>query len=77
MLENNSCEVCFANVAAFCFPGDVLISSGVIAYLGAFTAAFRKRCTQDWTQACKVNCEVCLSLLPKSFAFSSACYEQC
>lgn len=34
--------------------GDVLISSGVIAYLGAFTAAFRKKCTADWTQQCKV-----------------------
>lgn len=34
--------------------GDVLISSGVIAYLGAFTAAFRKECTQEWTKICKV-----------------------
>lgn len=34
--------------------GDVLISSGVIAYLGAFTAGFRKECTQEWTKICKV-----------------------
>ncbi|RMX38335.1 hypothetical protein pdam_00005508 [Pocillopora damicornis] len=33
--------------------GDVLISSGVIAYLGAFTAGFRKECTQEWTKICK------------------------
>ncbi|XP_015752501.1 PREDICTED: dynein heavy chain 12, axonemal-like [Acropora digitifera] len=33
--------------------GDVLISSGVIAYLGAFTAGFRKECTQEWTKMCK------------------------
>ncbi|XP_078466584.1 dynein axonemal heavy chain 12 [Lampetra planeri] len=33
--------------------GDVLISSGVIAYLGAFTAAFRQDCTRRWTQICK------------------------
>lgn len=33
--------------------GDVLISSGVIAYLGAFTAGFRKIATQDWTNECK------------------------
>ena len=38
--------------------GDVLISSGVIAYLGAFTAAFRKECTQEWTNICKVRCIV-------------------
>ncbi|MGH0136030.1 UNVERIFIED_CONTAM: hypothetical protein FKN15_058794 [Acipenser sinensis] len=34
--------------------GDVLISVGVIAYLGAFTAAFRQECTKSWTQLCKV-----------------------
>lgn len=35
--------------------GDVLISAGVIAYLGAFTAAFRQTCTKDWSQLCKVG----------------------
>lgn len=34
--------------------GDVLISAGVIAYLGAFTAGFRQECTKDWTKLCKV-----------------------
>ncbi|KAK3519072.1 hypothetical protein QTP70_016355, partial [Hemibagrus guttatus] len=33
--------------------GDVLISAGVIAYLGAFTAGFRQDCTKDWTKLCK------------------------
>jgi len=30
--------------------GDVLVSSGIIAYLGAFTAAFRNQITEEWTQ---------------------------
>jgi dynein heavy chain len=38
--------------------GDVLISSGVIAYLGAFTSLFRKRCTDDWSQTCKVHIKI-------------------
>ncbi|XP_078517697.1 dynein axonemal heavy chain 12 [Lissotriton helveticus] len=33
--------------------GDVLISAGVIAYLGAFTAGFRQECTKDWSHLCK------------------------
>jgi len=33
--------------------GDVLISSGVIAYLGAFTSSFRNDCVVDWVQASK------------------------
>ncbi|XP_072306337.1 dynein axonemal heavy chain 12 [Eucyclogobius newberryi] len=33
--------------------GDVIISAGVIAYLGAFTAGFRQDCTKDWTNLCK------------------------
>jgi dynein heavy chain len=28
--------------------GDVLLSSGVIAYLGAFTAAYRESCCSEW-----------------------------
>ena len=35
--------------------GDVLISSGVIAYLGAFTSAFRGEVVQEWTHKCKVG----------------------
>ncbi|NWU76504.1 DYH7 protein, partial [Onychorhynchus coronatus] len=33
--------------------GDVLVSAGVIAYLGAFTAAFRQQCTKDWSKLCQ------------------------
>lgn len=40
--------------------GDVLISAGVIAYLGAFTSAFRQSCTKLWTTLCQV---IALSLL--------------
>lgn len=39
--------------------GDVLISSGVIAYLGAFTLAFRTTCLNEWTKQCvnyKIPC---------------------
>eukprot|EP00105_Crassostrea_gigas_P043640 XP_019927788.1 PREDICTED: dynein heavy chain 12, axonemal isoform X3 [Crassostrea gigas] len=32
--------------------GDVLISAGVIAYLGPFTMAFREQCTTDWVKVC-------------------------
>ncbi|KAK7101371.1 hypothetical protein V1264_019760 [Littorina saxatilis] len=32
--------------------GDVLISAGVIAYLGPFTSAFRDGCTEDWVKHC-------------------------
>lgn len=28
--------------------GDILISSGEIAYLGAFTAAFRSEIVEEW-----------------------------
>uniref|UniRef100_A0A8C0ZKV4 Dynein axonemal heavy chain 12 n=1 Tax=Cyanistes caeruleus TaxID=156563 RepID=A0A8C0ZKV4_CYACU len=33
--------------------GDILISAGVIAYLGAFTAGFRQECIKDWSKLCK------------------------
>ncbi len=32
--------------------GDVLISSGVVAYLGAFTVDFRQEATQRWHEQC-------------------------
>ena len=35
--------------------GDVLISSGVIAYLGAFTSAFRTIICQEWVKKSKVK----------------------
>ena len=45
--------------------GDVLIASGVIAYLGAFTGAYRQGCVKDWIKACtrhKVPCSQEFSL---------------
>ncbi|KXJ28065.1 dynein heavy chain 7, axonemal [Exaiptasia diaphana] len=33
--------------------GDVLVSSGVVAYLGAFTAAFRQEQSERWLKECK------------------------
>ena len=30
--------------------GDILLASGVIAYLGSFTQQFRQRCTQSWVE---------------------------
>ncbi|CAH1793738.1 unnamed protein product [Owenia fusiformis] len=33
--------------------GDVLMSAGVVAYLGAFTVDFRQECVSDWYRLCK------------------------
>lgn len=33
--------------------GDVLVSSGIVAYLGAFTKAFRDECIDEWTEKCR------------------------
>nr|XP_051704293.1 dynein axonemal heavy chain 7 isoform X3 [Oryctolagus cuniculus] len=33
--------------------GDILISSGVVAYLGAFTSSYRQNQTKEWTDLCK------------------------
>ena len=35
--------------------GDVLVSSGLVAYLGAFTSDFRNEQCAAWVQACKVS----------------------
>ncbi|XP_052285538.1 dynein axonemal heavy chain 12-like isoform X2 [Dreissena polymorpha] len=45
--------------------GDVLISAGVIAYLGPFTSAFRDRATHEWVEKClaaKIPCSKEFSL---------------
>lgn len=45
--------------------GDVLISSGVIAYLGAFTGQFRTQALEDWRAKCgqvKIPCSADFSL---------------
>ncbi|XP_035294723.1 dynein heavy chain 7, axonemal isoform X2 [Cricetulus griseus] len=33
--------------------GDILISSGVVAYLGAFTSNYRQNQTKEWSDSCK------------------------
>ncbi|XP_055994863.1 dynein axonemal heavy chain 3 [Sorex fumeus] len=33
--------------------GDVLLSSGTVAYLGAFTVDYRSQCQQQWLEQCK------------------------
>jgi dynein heavy chain len=35
--------------------GDVLLSSGFIAYLGAFTAAYRDTASRKWMELCKAS----------------------
>lgn len=45
--------------------GDVLLSSAVISYLGAFTLAFRNQCLAEWTKQCqglKIPCSGTFSL---------------
>ncbi|KAJ3222668.1 Dynein heavy chain 3, axonemal [Clydaea vesicula] len=46
--------------------GDVLLSSAVIAYLGAFTSPYRITCVKDWNQKCldnKIPCSGVFSLV--------------
>ena len=33
-------------------PGDILIASGVVAYLGAFTSSYRSEQVTDWMDGC-------------------------
>ncbi|CAM5089785.1 unnamed protein product [Natator depressus] len=35
--------------------GDILISSGIVAYLGAFTSSYRQNQTNEWTSVCKMR----------------------
>ncbi|NWR70665.1 DYH7 protein, partial [Centropus unirufus] len=45
--------------------GDILISSGIVAYLGAFTSSYRQMQTKEWTMLCKekgIPCSVDFSL---------------
>ena len=35
--------------------GDVLLSSGFIAYLGAFTAHYRDQASEQWIELCKTQ----------------------
>ncbi len=33
--------------------GDILISAGLVAYLGAFTSAYRQEQTKEWSEMCR------------------------
>jgi dynein heavy chain len=33
--------------------GDILLSSGIVSYLGAFTKSFRDECVAEWIKTCK------------------------
>jgi dynein heavy chain len=33
--------------------GDILLSAGLVAYLGAFTLAFRNQCLEEWSKRCE------------------------
>ncbi|XP_049583590.1 dynein axonemal heavy chain 7 [Syngnathus scovelli] len=35
--------------------GDILISSGIVAYLGAFTSSFRQEQIEEWSSLCKAK----------------------
>ncbi|KAJ3084466.1 Dynein heavy chain 7, axonemal [Rhizoclosmatium hyalinum] len=37
----------------FNLSGDVLLSAGVVAYLGAFTKFYRTECAEEWLDRCK------------------------
>ncbi|XP_060067000.1 dynein axonemal heavy chain 7-like [Ylistrum balloti] len=41
--------------------GDILVSSGIVAYLGTFTSAFRQDQTQSWIESIKSNGIPCSS----------------
>lgn len=47
-------------------PGDILISSGLIAYLGALSKSYRDRCTAEWHEYCiqqQIPCSKVFSLI--------------
>uniref|UniRef100_A0A8C4ETJ4 Dynein, axonemal, heavy chain 7 n=1 Tax=Dicentrarchus labrax TaxID=13489 RepID=A0A8C4ETJ4_DICLA len=46
--------------------GDILISAGIVAYLGAFTSSFRQDQTEEWMNLCKsreIPCSPNMSLM--------------
>ena len=38
-----------------CLTGDILVSAGLIAYLGAFTSAFRVEISNEWAAECQAK----------------------
>uniref|UniRef100_A0AAQ5XFX9 EF-hand domain-containing protein n=1 Tax=Amphiprion ocellaris TaxID=80972 RepID=A0AAQ5XFX9_AMPOC len=46
--------------------GDILISAGIVAYLGAFTSTYRQKQTEEWMNLCisrKIPCSSSMSLM--------------
>ncbi|XP_064167524.1 dynein axonemal heavy chain 7 [Anguilla rostrata] len=46
--------------------GDILISSAIVAYLGAFTSSYRQSQTEEWIELCKtrqIPCSANMSLM--------------
>ncbi|XP_058478991.1 dynein axonemal heavy chain 7 [Solea solea] len=46
--------------------GDILISAGIVAYLGAFTSSYRQDQTKEWMDLCKtkgIPCSLSMSLM--------------
>ncbi|KAK2839526.1 hypothetical protein Q5P01_013266 [Channa striata] len=46
--------------------GDILISAGIVAYLGAFTSSYRQKQIDDWMKLCKsreIQCSPNVSLM--------------
>ncbi|XP_028992896.1 dynein axonemal heavy chain 7 [Betta splendens] len=46
--------------------GDILISAGIVAYLGAFTSSYRQKQTEKWMSLCKsreIPCSANMSLM--------------
>ncbi|XP_074551174.1 dynein axonemal heavy chain 7 [Halichoeres trimaculatus] len=46
--------------------GDILISAGIVAYLGAFTSSYRQEQTEEWMNLCKsreIPCSSNMSLM--------------
>lgn len=48
MLTGNRCYSAHAAITCSSFAGDILIASGVVAYLGPFTMQFRAAQTEEW-----------------------------
>ena len=49
--------------------GDVLIASGVIAYLGAFTSTFRSDAVKNWVKKCKVRMSYIMTVRIESWKY--------
>jgi dynein heavy chain len=50
--------------------GDALLASGIMSYLGAYTAEFRRRCLEDWSRVCVENKIPCTVKAPPEGAAS-------